>query len=183
MELTSGLKVYDDGYVKFKYSQYCNLVKERLRTHQKPHDRRYKQGFFVPKHPSKCMNIMETDEPQVIVYRSDWERKFAEKCDETQSVIRWGSEIVKILYKNPVKNKMSFYVPDFYMEYLDTTKTLKKMLIEIKPMGQSKLKETANGYDKLQFAINTMKWASAIDFCKKRNIEFKVMTERELGVT
>ncbi len=182
MELTSGIQVYDDEYVKFKYSQYCNLVKEKLRTHQKPHDRRYKQGFFVPKHPSKCMNIMETSEPQAIVYRSDWERKFAEKCDESQGVIRWGSEIVKILYKNPVKNKMSFYVPDFYMEYLDANKCLKKMLIEIKPMGQSKLKETANGYDKLQFAINTMKWASAIEFCKKRNIEFKVMTERELGV-
>jgi hypothetical protein len=68
------------------------------------------------------------------------------------------------------------------MEYLDSNRVLKKMLIEIKPMGQSKLKEASNGYDKLQFAINTMKWASAIEFCKKRNIEFKVMTERELGV-
>ena len=56
------------------------------------------------------------------------------------------------------------------------------MLVEIKPMNQTKLSETSNGYDKLQFAVNQFKWASAIQFCKKRGIEFKVMGANELGI-
>lgn len=182
MNINSGLQIYDDEYIKYKYSQYCRLIESKLKAHQKPHDRRYKQGFFVPRKPQKCINVMEMNEPTAIVYRSDWERKFAEKCDETDSIIRWGSEVVKILYKNPVKNRMSHYVPDFYIEYLDTNRCLKKMLIEIKPMSHSKLNENSNGYDRIQTAINMMKWASAIEYCKKRDIEFKVMTENELGV-
>ena len=180
--LDCGVRVYDDDYINFKYKQYCNLIKQKLKDHQKPHDKRYKQGFFVPTRPQKCINIMEMPEPTAIVFRSGWEQTFFEKCDETDSVVRWGSEIVKILYKNPIKNRMSFYVPDVYIEYLDKNKRMRKMLIEIKPMNQSKLKECSNGYDRLQFAINTMKWAACIDFCKKRNIEFKVMGANELGV-
>lgn len=176
------LKVYDDDYIKFKYKQYCNLIQEKLRTHQKPHDRRYKQGFFVPRKPQKCLNIMEMPEPTAIVFRSGWERKFAEKLDETDSVLMWGSEVIKILYKNPIKNKMSFYVPDFFVSYIDANKKVRNMLVEIKPMNQSKLSETSNGYDKLQFAVNQLKWASAIEYCKKRNIEFKVLTANELGI-
>ena len=125
---------------------------------------------------------MEMAEPTAMVCRSGWEKQFFEKCDESNGIIRWGSEIIKILYKNPIKNKMSFYVPDVYIEYLSPDKKLHKMLIEIKPMNQTKLSETTNGYDKLQFAINQMKWASAIEFCKKRGIEFKVMGANELGV-
>lgn len=180
--IESGLKLYDDEYVKMKYSQYCKLIEDKLRTHQKPHDRRFKQGFFVPKKPQKCLNIMETSEPSPIVYRSSWEKVFAEKLDETDSVIRWGSEIVKILYKNPIKNKMSYYVPDIYMEYIDKSKKLKKLLVEIKPMNQSRLSECSNGYDKLQFVVNQFKWAAAIDYCKKRDIDFRVMTAHELGL-
>ena len=54
------LKVYDDAYIKFKYKQYCDLIASKLKNHEKPHDRRYKQGFFVPRKPQKCLNIMAT---------------------------------------------------------------------------------------------------------------------------
>ncbi len=180
--LDSGIQIYDDELIKFKYKQYCNLIKQKLHDHQKPHDRRYKQGFFVPTRPQKCLNIMEMDEPTAIVYRSGWEKTFFEKCDITDSIIVWGSEIVKILYRNPVKGCMSYYVPDVFIKYLDKNKKLHSMLVEIKPMNQARLSEASNGYDKLQFCINQFKWASAIDFCKKRGIEFKVMTANELGI-
>ena len=180
--LSNGLTVYDDAFVQFKYKQYCNLIKAKLKTHQSPHNKKFKQGFFVPKHPGKCINIMEMPEPTAIVFRSGWEKQFFEKCDDSNGIIRWGSEIIKILYKNPIKNKMSFYVPDVYIEYLSPDKKMHKMLIEIKPMNQTRLSETTNGYDKLQFAVNQMKWASAVEFCKKRGTEFKVMGANELGV-
>ena len=180
--LSNGLTLYDDAFVQFKYKQYCNLIKSKLKTHQTPHDKRYKQGFFVPRAPAKCINIMEMAEPTAITFRSGWEKSFFEKCDESTGVLRWGSEIIKILYKNPIKNRTSFYVPDVYLEYLDTNKRMHKLLVEIKPMSQTKLSETSNGYDKLQFAVNQFKWASAIEFCKKRGIEFKVMGANELGI-
>lgn len=173
---------YDLQYASIRYKQYISMIEDKLKNHQKPHSRKWKQGFFIPKKPLKVMNIMETSEPQPIVYRSGWEKQFAEWCDSTDAIIRWGSEVIRILYKDPIKNKMSFYTPDFYIEYLDNNKKLKKVLIEIKPLKETTLKETSNGYDKLMVAKNSMKWAAAIDYCKKRDIEFKVMHERNLGI-
>lgn len=165
-----------------RYKQYIALIEDKLKKHQKPHNRKWKQGFIIPKKPLKCINIMETNEPQPIVYRSGWEKQFAEWCDSTDAIIRWGSEIIRILYKDPIKNKMSFYTPDFYLEYLDNEKKLRKVLVEIKPLKETTLKESSDGYDKLMVAKNSMKWASAIEYCKKRGIEFKVMHERNLGI-
>ena len=165
-----------------RYKQYIALIEDKLKKHQKPHNRKWKQGFIIPKKPLKCINIMETNEPQPIVYRSGWEKQFAEWCDSTDAIIRWGSEIIRILYKDPIKNKMSFYTPDFYLEYLDNEKKLRKVLVEIKPLKETTLKESSDGYDKLMVAKNNMKWASAIEYCKKRGIEFKVMHERNLGI-
>ena len=171
------------GEAALKYKQYVSLIEDKLKKHEKPHNRKWKQGFFIPKHPLKCMNIMETNEPQPIVYRSGWEQQFAQWCDSTPAIYRWGSEIIRILYKDPIKNKMSFYTPDFYIEYLDDLKRVRKVLIEIKPLKETSLKETSNGYDKLMVIKNSMKWAAAIQYCKKRGIEFKVMHEHNLGIS
>lgn len=175
--LDCGIRVYDDDYVKFKYKQYCNLIKDKLRTHQTPHDKRYHQGFFVPTRPAKCGNVMETSEVQPVIYRSGWEKQFCEYCDTTDSIIFWMSEPIKILYKNPIQNRMSFYVPDFIIHYIDKSKKLHKVMIEIKPMKEASLKEASNGYDRLMIAKNAMKWQSAINFCKKRGYEFKVLSD------
>lgn len=171
------IEAYDDIYVQIKYNQYCKQVKYLLENHQKPHDRRYKQGFYVPNKPRKCVNIMETDEPQPIIWRSSWEKQFCEWCDRNDSVIRWGSELIKILYKNPLTNKMSYYVPDFYFESIEKDKKVHRYLIEIKPLKESNLSNSSNGYDKLMVAKNALKWQSAIIYCKKRGIEFKVLTD------
>lgn len=182
MDIVDTKQSYDLQYASIRYKQYVDMIKYKLKNQQKPHDRRYKQGFFIPTRPLKNMNIMETEEPTPIVYRSGWEKTVMEWMDQTPSVIRWGSEIVKILYKNPIKNKMSFYEPDIYVEYISSDKKIKKMLIEIKPLSQTVLKETSNGYDKIQWAINQMKWAAAIEYCNKRDIEFKIMHENNLGI-
>ncbi len=182
MDVIESKNNIDLQYAAIRYKQYVNLIAEKLSNHQKPHNKKWKQGFFIPKKPLKVINIMETDEPQPIVYRSGWEKQFAEWCDSTDAIIRWGSEVIRILYKDPIKNRMSFYTPDFYIEYIDNDKKLRKVLIEIKPLKETSLKETSNGYDKLMVAKNSMKWASAIEYCKKRNIEFKVMHERNLGL-
>ena len=182
MKATETNRTFTSDEVNNRYSYYCKLVEEKLKNHQKPHDRRYHQGFFIPKRPIKCMNIMEVAEIQPIVWRSSWEQKFMEWLDTNDIVTRWGSEIISIPYKDPIKGKMSIYIPDFYFEYIDNKKQLQKYLIEIKPMSQSKLAEAKDGYDKLRIAKNAFKWAQAIKYCKKKDITFKVLTEYELGI-
>lgn len=170
------------GEAALKYKQYVSLIEDKMKNHQKPHNKRWRQGFYIPKKPLKWINIMETSEPQPIVFRSGWEQQFYKWMDETTAIYRCGVEIIKILYKDPIKNRMSYYVPDAYMEYLDDLKRPHKVLIEIKPLKETSLKETSNGYDKLMVAKNSMKWAAAIQYCKKRGIEFKVMHEHNLGI-
>ena len=182
MDVIDTHRTFDEEYAKMRYTQYIKKVNWLLENHQKPHDRRYKQGFFIPTRPLKVINIMETDEPQPIVWRSSWEKQMCEWLDTTDSVIRWGSEVVRILYKDPIRNKMSFYNPDFFIEYIDVNHNIKKQLIEIKPLKEATFKKASNGYDKLLVAKNAMKWAAAIDYCKKRGIEFKVMHEHNLGI-
>ena len=182
MDVIESKNNIDLQYAAARYKQYIDIINYKLKNHQKPHNRRWRQGFFIPKHPLKWINIMETSEPQPIVYRSGWEQKFDEWMDNTSSIFRCGAEVIRILYKDPIKNKMSFYTPDAYIEYLDNNKKIRKVLIEIKPLKETTLKESSNGYDKLMVAKNSMKWAAAIEYCKKRNIEFKVMHERNLGL-
>ena len=166
----------------FRYNKYKQMIEERIKKHQVPHNKKFKQGFYIPKRPLKCMNIMETQEPQPIIWRSSWEQKFCQFCDETQSITRWGSEILSILYKDPIRNKMAYYFPDFYVEYIDNNKALKKVLIEVKPLKEATLSEAKNGYDRLMVSKNAMKWKAAIEFCKKRGIDFKVMHEHNFGL-
>ena len=84
------------------------------------------------------------------------------------------------MYFNVLTGKQSFYTPDFYVELLDNNKQIQKYLIEIKPRKEAALESTSNGYDKLMVAKNVKKWQAAIEFCKKRGITFKVLTENEL---
>lgn len=182
MEIINYKPNFDMDYVKKRFQQYCDILNYKMKNHQKPHNERYRQGFYLPRKPIKCLNVMETDEPQIITWRSSWELDFCKWCDDNDAIIRWGSEVIKILYRNPVKNKMCFYVPDFYIEVLNKNMKIDKYLIEVKPMCHSNLNETSNGYDRIQLAINSLKWKSAIEFCKKRDMKFKIITENDLGI-
>ena len=74
MDIIDSRRVFDDDYAKMRYTLYIKKINTLLENHQKPHNKKYKQGFFIPKRPLKVMNIMETTEPQQIVWRRDWER-------------------------------------------------------------------------------------------------------------
>lgn len=182
MDIIDTCRTFDEDYAKMRYTLYIQKVNTLLENHQKPHNKKYKQGFFIPKRPLKVMNIMETTEPQPIVWRSSWEKDLCEWLDTTDAIVRWGSEIVQILYRDPTKNKMSFYTPDFYVEYLDANKVLRKTMIEVKPLKEATLKKASNGWDKILVAKNAMKWVAANEYCKKRGITFKVMHEHNLGI-
>lgn len=125
---------------------------------------------------------------QEVVYRSGWELKFMRWCDINPSVLEWGSETVVIPYRSPVDNKVHRYFVDFYIKVKDKNNKVQKYLIEIKPEKFTKppeipKKKTRKFIDEVfQYGVNQAKWKSADEFCKDRNIQFLVLTEKDLGI-
>jgi hypothetical protein len=95
--------------------------------------------------------------------------------------MRWSSETVKIPYRNPLTAKMTIYVPDFLIQYTDAKGKQHAELIEVKPENQMKLQEV--GRDKFrqaQYVQNMAKWSAARDWCKRKKIFFRVITEKDI---
>jgi len=108
-------------------------------------------------------------------------------CDTNEKVLKWASEEISIPYYNPVKKRMAKYFPDFYMEYIDTSGAKKKVLIEVKPLKETKppkyKRRTKNVLiAEAMYSQNQAKWAAAEEFCLDQGWTFKIMTEKELGV-
>ena len=141
------------------------------------------KGKYKPSYPKKYKG-----DPTNIVYRSLWERKFMVYCDNNPSVIEWQSEEFCIPYRSPIDNKVHRYFPDFFIKYKDISGKIKSSLIEIKPMRQCspplKPKRQTKKYlnEAYEYAKNQAKWRAAQDYCADRRWEFKVMTEKELGI-
>ena len=72
--------------------------------------------------------------PNNIICRSSWERKFCRWCDLNENILAWGSEEFCIPYISPIDGKRHRYFPDFYVK----TKNGDKFLVEIKPKRQTK---------------------------------------------
>lgn len=149
-----------------------------LRSCGKPH---YKQGFYIPKNPQKYIHINNhlNEKNEFPKYRSSWELKFFKFLDNTESVKYWTSEPFGIRYFHPFKRKFCKYYPDF-MFVRDFNNTLRKFLVEVKPSGQAS--NPKSPYEKSQALINKAKWEAAKQYCDSNNIEFCILTEKDLKV-
>lgn len=138
---------------------------------------------YRPSNPQKYKG-----NPNNIVCRSSWERKFCSWCDKNDSIIEWASEEFFIPYVSPVDNRVHRYFPDFLIKMKESTGKIKTYLIEIKPKKQTippikKSRVTKNFiYEAKTYEVNKAKWKAAEEWCKDRLIEFKIITETELGI-
>ena len=141
------------------------------------------KGNYYPSFPRKYKR-----DPTNIIYRSLWERKFMVYCDKNQNILEWASEEIAIPYRSPIDNRVHRYFPDFYMKVKETNGKIKNYVIEVKPAKQTKPptkpKRQTKGYirEAYEYAKNQAKWKMAKEFCADRQWEFKVVTEKELGV-
>ena len=141
------------------------------------------KGKYYPSFPRKYKG-----DPTNIVYRSLWERKFMVYCDKNQNILEWASEEIAIPYRSPIDNRVHRYFPDFYIKVQENTGKIKRYLIEVKPLKQTvkpkKPKRQTKGYirEAYEYARNQAKWKMAKEFCADRQWEFKVVTEKELGI-
>jgi hypothetical protein len=151
-----------------------------------PHkdDSGYRQGKFRPSKPEKYKG-----DPTNIVYRSSYELKFMQYCDLTESVNEWRSEEFFIPYISPIDNKVHRYFPDFFVKYKDKNGVGRTLVVEIKPQKDlnmpeqnPKRKTKSWAYKVKTWAINQAKWKAAKEFCSDRKWEFRILTEKELGI-
>jgi hypothetical protein len=137
------------------------------------------KGIYRPSNPKKYVG-----DSKRIVYRSLLERRFMLYCDRTEDITNWASEEISIPYISPIDKKLHRYYPDFIVK----TSKGKKYIIEIKPYKQTsqpkapKRKTKAYLREQLEYIKNTAKWQAAKAFCEDKGFEFKIMTEKELGV-
>ena len=141
------------------------------------------KGKYYPSYPRKYKG-----DPTNIIYRSLWERKFMVYCDKNQNILEWASEEIAIPYRSPIDNRVHRYFPDFYMKVKEFNGKIKRYVIEVKPAKQTKPpakpKKQTKGYirEAYEYAKNQAKWKMAREFCADRQWEFKVVTEKELGI-
>jgi hypothetical protein len=145
---------------------------------------RYHQGKFHPQNPEKYKGDYKN-----IIYRSSWELKFMRYCDRNQNILEWGSEEFYIPYYDPTTKKVRKYFPDFIMKVKESNGSIKKYIIEIKPKNQTippvktpKKRNKTFITEALTYEKNIAKWKAAKEFCDDRMIEFKIITEVELGL-
>jgi len=127
------------------------------------------------RHPEKYVG---TKTP---TYRSSWEFTFMNFCDTNPSVQKWASEAIQIPYRDPLTNKNTVYVPDFFIQYVDKRGTVLTELIEIKPSTQTILERVGkNKYNQAQYIKNQAKWAAATIWCKQQGIKFRILNENDI---
>lgn len=141
------------------------------------------KGKFTPKYPEKYRG-----NPTNVIYRSLWELKVMRYFDSHPGVIEWASEEVIIPYVSPIDNRVHRYFPDFYVKMKNREGIIETLIIEVKPSAQTKepqvQEKRTRRYIKevYTYGINQAKWQAAEEFCKDRRWQFKVMTEKELGI-
>ena len=141
------------------------------------------KGKFRPKNPEKYKG-----NPTNIIYRSLWELRFMRHLDTHPSILQWASEEIIIPYVSPLDNRIHRYFPDFWLKIKDKTGTINTMLVEIKPFKQGKepvrQDKITRRYmnDVKTYGINSAKWKAAEKFCLDRNWQFKILTEKDLGL-
>lgn len=146
---------------------------------------RFKQGVFNPANKQKYKG---RDLPR---YLSSWELKLFRFCDCNQDVLEWGSESIVIPYVSPIDNKVHNYIVDAVIK-LKTKDGVKTFLVEVKPYKQTirpverltKTNKVSKSvlYEQLSYIKNQAKWNAAREWCKKRNMEFTILTEHQLNI-
>ena len=142
---------------------------------------------YKGKYKVRCPYKYKGD-PTKVIYRSLWELKFMRYCDSNINILEWGSEEMYVWYRSPVDNRPHRYFPDFYIKAKESNGKIKKYIIEVKPKKQTapppKPKRQTKGYlrEAFEYARNQAKWKAANEWCLDRGFEFKVLTEKELGI-
>ena len=140
------------------------------------------KGWFRPQNPQKY-----NGNPENIIYRSSWELRCMKYFDDHPDIIWWSSVELAIPYISPVDGKRHRYFPDFIIKVKRKDNTVMTYVIEVKPEAQTrkptqKKKTKKFLQEAATYAVNQMKWKAADEFCHEHGWQFKILTEKDLGL-
>jgi len=107
--------------------------------------------------------------------------------DENPDILAWGSEELVIPYISPVDGRQHRYFPDMIIKVMKDG-IPRTYVVEIKPENQTVEPKVRKRVTKryisevTTYGINQAKWAAATEYCKDRGWEFKIITEKDLGI-
>ena len=136
------------------------------------------RGLYRPTNPKKYVGNTKQ-----IVYRSLLERRFMRYCDLNEDILYWASEELPVRYYNPLDKKYHRYFPDFVVKTVNND----KYMIEIKPSRQAvkpkppKKKTKSYMRESFEYIKNKAKWSAAKAYCEDKGLQFKIITEKDLG--
>ena len=106
-----------------------------------------------------------------------------------QRLSKWQSEEKAIWYDNPITKRKARYFPDFIVEYERSDGITMQEMVEIKPARQvegpptnPKRRTKAWMNAVMTYAQNMAKWKAARRWCEDRGMNFRIVTEKELGL-
>jgi hypothetical protein len=132
---------------------------------------KFQKSVYLPKNREKYVG------KRTIICRSSWERTICMFLDLHPSVLQWASESIRIPYRDPLTGKQKGYFPDFFMVYVDATGVKHIEIIEVKPKSQTGEKKTRSAINNAQIIKNHAKWSSALQYCEKNGMKFRLITE------
>ena len=136
------------------------------------------RGLYRPTNPKKYVGNTKQ-----IVYRSLLERRFMRYCDLNEDILYWASEELPVRYYNPLDKKYHRYFPDFIVKTVNN----ERYMIEIKPSRQvtkpkpPKKKTKSYMRESFEYIKNQAKWQAAKSYCDDNGMQFKLITEKDLG--
>lgn len=136
------------------------------------------KGTYIVQHPEKYVGNLAN-----VTFRSSWELRFMQFCDNNVNILKWGSEEIRIPYIKPTTKKIHNYFPDFFIMYRNSKGDIVKEVIEIKPKKEAVMTKKSSTYDKVAIAINMAKWEAAKQFCENHGMIFRILTEDSLFKT
>lgn len=144
----------------------------------------YKQGWYKVVNTSKFIKPLDEymksyrrdDKGVYIQYKSSLEKIAFRYADMNPKIKYFSIEPFNIKYVKPTDNKVHRYFIDMYIEFV----TGDKFLVEIKPYSQTIYPANKNAQDIVTYMINIAKWKAAKTFSKLNNMNFIILTEKEL---
>ena len=128
-------------------------------------------GKWKPKYPHKYNGDITK-----IRYRSLWERNTFRWIEKQSWVRWWNSEETIIPYICSTDNKPHRYFIDLTIKTTDG----KTVLVEIKPLAQTKPPKRKNLNEAMTYMKNISKWKYAKRYCDNRGWKFEIWTEKTL---
>ena len=120
-------------------------------------------------------------------YLSSWELHLFRFLDRNTHIIQWGSENVVIPYYSNADGRNRRYMVDIFVKYRNKDGDIVKELIEVKPYAQTipptqsgKKKKSTYLKELYTYQVNMDKWKEAQKFARKRKMEFRILTEKNL---